>query len=104
MEIVFILFLAAALGIAAYLIKTKGFVGAMLGGKVEKTYGEVYSDGSRTGNAIIKIHRINKKDTPKAVIEYSFSSVGAFQSTPIELNKSELLKLQKYINELASEI
>lgn len=101
---IILIFLAIVAFIAIYLIKKRGLVGAMIGGKVEKTYGEVAGTAMKLLSAKIKVHKLNKKGKSKVVVEFVATSPASWQSMPIELDKNQVSKLRGYLENAENEI
>jgi hypothetical protein len=86
--------------IAIYMIRKQGFVGAMLGGTVKETFGEVHVSTKALGvTAKLKVHKLNQKDQNRIVIELTQSTLGSFESTSLELTKTELHQLRTILEQ-----
>ena len=103
-ELFFAIVVSLLLLAAANMIFKRGFIGAILGGSIEKTYGDFYS--SKTGMVThrYKIHRVMKKNSPYVVIEYRQGSFGSGKLIPIELSKQDAEKLSEFLKAAADEI
>jgi hypothetical protein len=104
MELFFAIVVSLLLIAAARMIFKRGLIGAILGGSIEKTYGDFYS--SKTGMVThrFKVHRVIKKNSPHVVIEYRQGSFGSGKLIPIELSKQDAEKLADFLKAAADEI
>jgi hypothetical protein len=78
-------------------IKYKGFRGALFGGEITKTFGEIDLSGSRMMGTKLKIHRINadgKNDVGDEVINKSPLSYLVY---PVKLSREEATRLAELI-------
>ena len=104
MEIFFLAVILIIVAIAIWMIFKRGLLGSMLGGEVEKTYGEVYFSSHGMVSHVFKVHRLIKDASPIIALEYRQGTSGGFQMIPLRLTKNEASKLAALLNEAANEI
>ena len=88
---------------AIWLMKKRGVMGAILGGEIVQTYGEIVSKPTAMTNTI-RVHRLEKSNGSSGVVELVFSSLGTYNTNPIELNSLQVEDLIGYLQELSRDL
>lgn len=102
-EYVFFAVFAAFAGYFLYQMATKGFKGAMFGGRIEKTYGEIELEKQGIMSGKLKIHRIASSNGSKVGIEVVHKSLLSFQMVPATLRKEEVRRLIQLLTQATNE-
>lgn len=104
MEVFFLIIFAVSGIIGVRMVFKRGLVGSMMGGKLEKTYGEVCFSSHAMVTHTFKVHRLIKKSQPTIALEYRQRTFGGGKIIPLQLSKSEATKLSELLRQAANEI
>ena len=102
-DYIFFALFALVAGYFLYQIATKGFKGAMFGGRIEKTYGEIELEKKSILSGKLKIHRVATANGSKVGIEVVHKSLLSFQMVPATLSNEEARRLIQMLTEATSE-
>ena len=102
-EYIFFAVFAAVAGYILYQIFTKGFKGALFGGRIEKTYGEIELEKQTMMSGKLKVHRVSSKDGNRVGIELVHKSMLSYQMVPATLSKQEAQRLIHLLTLAANE-
>lgn len=102
-EYVFFAVFATFAGYLLYQIATKGLKGAMFGGRINKTYGEIELEKQSFLSGKLKVHRVESKTGSKIGIEVAHKSMLSFQMVPATLSKEEARRLIQLLTQATNE-
>ena len=103
-NVVFWLMIAGFLGAFAYrFLKYKGFKGAMFGGEIVHTIGEVEGKRQFGGRPVLKVHVLRSPESADAEVglEFVAKTFASYQMMPITLARAEASKLASLLAEAA---
>jgi len=92
--------------VACYMIfqiATKGVKGALFGGRIEKTYGEIELEKQTLMRGKLKIHKIITKKGQRIGIEIAHKSFLSYSMVPATLSKEEAAKFTHLLTSAISE-
>jgi hypothetical protein len=95
-EIIFFLCFFGAIGFFAYrMFRYKGLKGAIFGGEIVRTVGEVQSENRGLMRSSLKVHilRVPDSQEQKVGLEFVATSFASYQMMPILLSRAEVTKL-----------
>ena len=93
-ESIFIVIFAIAAGyFLVSIVKNKGLKGAILGGKVKTTLGEIELESKGLIKTKIKIHSIEKNGKSNISLEIVHRSILSYQMVPVTMTKDEARQL-----------
>lgn len=104
MEFFFLIVFLSLVIVGIKMVAKQGFIGSMLGGNIEKTYGEVSFSSHSGVSHSFKVHRLIKHSSPQIALEYRQSTIGGGQMIPLKLTKNEAVKLSALLGEAANEL
>lgn len=104
MEIFFLAVFAVLCAIGIRMVIKNGLIGSMLGGKIDKTYGEIYCSLNGMASHRFQVHRLNRDNQSEIALVYKQGTVGGGKMIPVKLTKSEASKLSRLLSEAANEI
>jgi hypothetical protein len=87
-SLIFFSLLAVFLGLFGYrILKYGGFKGAVFGGRIERTLGEVRGTGRAAGNVKVRVHALAGGGEDRAVgVEFVATTIVSYQMFPITLS------------------
>lgn len=103
-DIFIFLSIASGIWILSYIFKSKGIKGAVFGGKIIKTFGELeFEDNSFSSNKIL-IHSIERKSESALTIEFVQKGFLSYRMNSITLSQEEARQLSSIMNSAINEI
>ncbi len=96
-ESLFGLFLLIFGSYVIFQVVTKGFKGALFGGRISKSYGEVKLAKKGMMSTGLGVHGITTDDGSRIGIEIVHKSPFGFQMTPVTLTKTEAQELAQLL-------
>jgi len=104
LEIFFLVIVLVPIVMAIRLVSKRGIMGSLLGGTIEKTYGEVGLSSHGMVSHTFKIHRLIIDDSPQIAFVYRQGSFGGGKLFPLKLTKNEAKTLANLLTEATNEI
>ena len=101
-EVVFLVLFIGTLSFFAYRIfRYKGFKGAMFGGEIVRTVGEVEGRNQGPMSCLLKVHVLRTFENPEPVIgvEFVAKSFASYQMMPLSLSRAEATKLASLLTD-----
>lgn len=102
-DYIFYIIFAAIACYLLYQIVTKGFKGALFGGKVEKTFGEIGLEKQNIISGKLRVHKIISETGNMIGIEIIQKSFLGYQMTPATLKKEEAVRLIQLLTQATNE-
>ena len=73
----------------AYRVAKKGFKGALFGGRIRKTFGEIPLRPVNGPSGVVRVHEIAGKNEPHIGIEIVQKTILSYDMTPITISRDD---------------
>ena len=91
--------LASALLFIAYKVATRGFKGALFGGRILRTFGEIPLRPANGPSGVVRVHEIAGKNESHIGIEIVQKTILSYDMTPITISGQDTAALVKMLEQ-----